>query len=1382
MKNKKRTAFTIVELVIVIAVIAILSAVLIPTFGAIIKDANVAADQTAASALTTELHVHLMGDSINTAAELEAAIAGAGFTESKLTPKSEGYGYHFWYNFEKGMIELKKFEEIYNPAGEAAKLEARPSGPMAVAELIVDGDDAESKNPRTVVDGYYLLDLGGEIARAIDDDDKAALQRIAENALNANQNLAKAILGDPDINIPDTPVTPDPDTPTTPDPDTPAKVDDFTIYSHINGDTDGDTGNTITVIPGDTLVLKATDFVDSNGVNLGNKEVVWTVPAGVTMTDGKVDFSSYTGATFEVTATTGSGEDAVSRKVTILIAKIDSIKLDKGNQSLNRAADDTSDLGLTIGISGYSYSFEMTEVQKEKLDHSVTFSSSNSSVVDVDSNGVVSFGGTFGEATITVTLNADSNVSIEITVTITEIPPETDVLEKTWTGDFLYRVGNGNKFNISHMFGIISGKESDAAQLNYTLNIYDASLTDDEGNRTLISTSSDLFRCTINTATDIDSTLSKDLQFAGNGVAIFELIAKYGETEGKKVEIALEVVDGKNVTEATSATSSNIVLLNGVSTAGLSVSNGHTLYGNGFKVTDTRTADQTKNTSGWIHITNGYVDNAQLLGQHYPEAVTSGTTNNYYRPSVSISGGGIYNSYVSGGRYGILIDSGNVDIVNTTVDGGALANIRIQGVGAAVLDNVTTIQKSGNTDQLFGLGIWVASSGISVTLENALNQYNWGTKTDASDIPSDYQSIVNTIFTDTDYAKFRFDNGGTKYVNTGILFFDENEALDGSNLTNLSADGKFVLNGVTYSSASESMMGKSAVLFSYDVTANGNPANATTYPSYTTAGQYIIKPTLNLNVTNDAATDSSDREYFYYDEDAEVIRVGFKSEGTTGYTIPAASFAPTATKFGTTIPVNVSVSGTGVTYSGGNITFTAAGEYTIKLTYVDGQNYNPDTSKYNVTYEHDVKVIVTAIAPNAKHADFTFYAPDGTSYTATTVVIDGKTYVMPNVSATEAGKVMSTTVNGVTVYAPYVDTIYKDNSSDFNYIYPLFKGVTITDYAEGKEGGTATTYNTSYDSSSQWGNNTSGAKFMAVSDIGTWNYSIGTEKMEFKNSSDYGGTYMLAGAKGSDITQRAFFGEFSYTDNAGAVYYYFVYYNMAAHSKPSACVTPDTLITLADGTQKQVQYLDGTEMLLVWNHVVGKFDIVPLAIVFDHSGLELNREVITLKFDTGDYIEMMGHHTFFDTTLCKYVTLSTDNVDEYIGHKFGILENNKLIESELISIEREIRYTKAYEITAYKTLACFTNNVLSSTPFVDYHLNAFDIDRETFAYDEIQMEKDIETYGLLAYEDVKDLISEEDFYGYNVQYYGVSVGKGYITMEEVYEKISMFKYFNHISK
>ncbi|MBQ8414379.1 MAG: type II secretion system protein [Clostridia bacterium] len=58
MKRNNKKGFTIVELVIVIAVIAILSAVLIPTFGGIVDKANESArDQEARNAFTEYLIV-----------------------------------------------------------------------------------------------------------------------------------------------------------------------------------------------------------------------------------------------------------------------------------------------------------------------------------------------------------------------------------------------------------------------------------------------------------------------------------------------------------------------------------------------------------------------------------------------------------------------------------------------------------------------------------------------------------------------------------------------------------------------------------------------------------------------------------------------------------------------------------------------------------------------------------------------------------------------------------------------------------------------------------------------------------------------------------------------------------------------------------------------------------------------------------------------------------------------------------------------------------------------------------------------------------------------------------------------------------------------------
>ena len=99
-KRLNKKGFTIVELVIVIAVIAILSAVMIPTFGGIIKKANESnALQSAQNAYKNAL-IEVMADGVISDAEAaETKFGGYVFTfengklktaaEDSATPKYE---------------------------------------------------------------------------------------------------------------------------------------------------------------------------------------------------------------------------------------------------------------------------------------------------------------------------------------------------------------------------------------------------------------------------------------------------------------------------------------------------------------------------------------------------------------------------------------------------------------------------------------------------------------------------------------------------------------------------------------------------------------------------------------------------------------------------------------------------------------------------------------------------------------------------------------------------------------------------------------------------------------------------------------------------------------------------------------------------------------------------------------------------------------------------------------------------------------------------------------------------------------------------------------------------------------------------------------------
>lgn len=157
-QNSKRRAFTVVELVIVIAVIAILAAALIPTFASLVKNANYNVDIQTANTLNKLLAVYVVDNKIESESDLRDAInatMGAGYYET-MAPKSANYGYHFWYDISTNQYVVKRVEEL----------------PQAVvyAKRTMLTTDAMTRNANTdwkennhfrLYNGYFMSDRGG---------------------------------------------------------------------------------------------------------------------------------------------------------------------------------------------------------------------------------------------------------------------------------------------------------------------------------------------------------------------------------------------------------------------------------------------------------------------------------------------------------------------------------------------------------------------------------------------------------------------------------------------------------------------------------------------------------------------------------------------------------------------------------------------------------------------------------------------------------------------------------------------------------------------------------------------------------------------------------------------------------------------------------------------------------------------------------------------------------------------------------------------------------------------------------------------------------------------------------------------------------------------
>ena len=161
MKRKLKKGFTLVELVIVIAVIAILSAVLIPTFGNVIGNAKESAAKSEVSNTITQYTTNQASNQLPSDLpkegyiilfKSEQTVAGSGYAASY---DDANISYVFSYN--NGKLETVKDPKVEIPTG-TTTLKLTGDGITTPVELKINGltvneDKTWTANGTVVLDG-----------------------------------------------------------------------------------------------------------------------------------------------------------------------------------------------------------------------------------------------------------------------------------------------------------------------------------------------------------------------------------------------------------------------------------------------------------------------------------------------------------------------------------------------------------------------------------------------------------------------------------------------------------------------------------------------------------------------------------------------------------------------------------------------------------------------------------------------------------------------------------------------------------------------------------------------------------------------------------------------------------------------------------------------------------------------------------------------------------------------------------------------------------------------------------------------------------------------------------------------------------------------------
>ncbi len=218
-----------------------------------------------------------------------------------------------------------------------------------------------------------------------------------------------------------------------------------------------------------------------------------------------------------------------------------------------------------------------------------------------------------------------------------------------------------------------------------------------------------------------------------------------------------------------------------------------------------------------------------------------------------------------------------------------------------------------------------------------------------------------------------------------------------------------------------------------------------------------------------------------------------------------------------------------------------------------------------------------------------------------------------------------------------------------------------------------------------------------------------------------------------------------------------------------SCLAKGTPILMADGTTKNVEDIVLGDIVLTLDHMTGK--LVPSAVAFTYYGYG-EVDILKLKFANGTELEVLNlGHGLYDATLDKYVLVAPDNVDELIGHTFACVNSDGSVgETALIGYELSHDTVERYDLATANNLNHIAGGMLACSDTIVGVCNTFDFD--SLVYDQEQLERDIEQYGLYTYEEWSEYVTREQFEAFGGAYFKIAVGKGLVTEQDILSLIA----------
>lgn len=223
----------------------------------------------------------------------------------------------------------------------------------------------------------------------------------------------------------------------------------------------------------------------------------------------------------------------------------------------------------------------------------------------------------------------------------------------------------------------------------------------------------------------------------------------------------------------------------------------------------------------------------------------------------------------------------------------------------------------------------------------------------------------------------------------------------------------------------------------------------------------------------------------------------------------------------------------------------------------------------------------------------------------------------------------------------------------------------------------------------------------------------------------------------------------------------------------NVCVTPDTLVTMADGTLKEIRNVRLGDLVLAWDFNTGSYVVAPVSLIQNHGAGIIN--VLYLNFEDGTVVKVLGEHGFYDINENTFVFIDEHDVENYVGHSFVKQSGDGYMTVKLVDYEVVAEDTAAYTILSTTYHNVLLEGMLTVTPahVGGNFFTPFEVG-EGLKYNEAAKLADIEKYGLYTYDEFAHVLTEEQFEVLGIAEFKVAVGKGLITYDGLIFLIETF--------